>query len=98
MIARTTPGAALVVPMGNYVSDRVGNYVSVRPLSLGNYVSADTLADGLAHGGQLGQRLGAGGDAGPAVHPERHGAPRNDRQWCRNSRTRNPLAIKRCRK
>jgi hypothetical protein len=27
--------------MGNNVSDQVGNYVSVRPLQLGNYVSAD---------------------------------------------------------
>jgi len=35
------PGA-LVVPMGNYVSE-VGNYVSVSPSELGNYVSADTL-------------------------------------------------------
>jgi hypothetical protein len=28
--------------MGNSVSARVGNYVSVRPLQLGNFVSADT--------------------------------------------------------
>ena len=28
--------------MGNYVSDQVENYVSVKPLQLGNYVSADT--------------------------------------------------------
>ena len=28
--------------MGNYVSDRVGNYVSGNPLQLGNYVNADT--------------------------------------------------------
>jgi hypothetical protein len=32
MIARTTTGGTLVVPMGNNVSNRVGNYVSARPL------------------------------------------------------------------
>jgi hypothetical protein len=31
--------------MGNNVSDQVGNYVSVRPLQLGNYVSADILCE-----------------------------------------------------
>ena len=41
MIARTTAHSTLVIPMGNYVSDRVGNYVSARPLQLGNSVSAD---------------------------------------------------------
>jgi hypothetical protein len=29
--------------MGNYLSDRVGNYVSVTPLQLGNFVSADRM-------------------------------------------------------
>jgi hypothetical protein len=29
-----------LIPMGNYVSE-VGNYLSVRPSDLGNYVSAD---------------------------------------------------------
>ena len=32
-----------VIPMGNYVSG-VGNYVSVSPSDLGNYVSADSQA------------------------------------------------------
>ena len=31
-----------VIPMGNYVIG-VGNYVSVSPSELGNYVSADSL-------------------------------------------------------
>jgi len=30
-----------VIPMGNYVSE-VGNYLSVSPSELGNYVSVDT--------------------------------------------------------
>jgi hypothetical protein len=30
-----------LIPMGNYVIE-VGNYVSVSPSELGNYVSADT--------------------------------------------------------
>jgi len=34
------PGT-LVVPMGNYVSGRVGNYVIVNPLQVGNSVIAD---------------------------------------------------------
>jgi hypothetical protein len=29
--------------MGNYVSDRVGNYVSGTPSNLGNFMSADSL-------------------------------------------------------
>ena len=33
------------IPMGNYVS-AVGNYVSVNPSDLGNYVGADTLFAG----------------------------------------------------
>jgi hypothetical protein len=31
--------------MGNYLSEGVGNYVSVRPLQVGNYMSADTNQD-----------------------------------------------------
>jgi hypothetical protein len=42
MIARTQPDRRSPPPMGNYVSDRVGNYVSGNPLQLGNYLSADS--------------------------------------------------------
>jgi len=35
------PGT-LVVPMGNYVSGRVGNYVIVKALQVGNSVIADS--------------------------------------------------------
>jgi hypothetical protein len=41
LIARTTHPAHTTPELGNYVSDRVGNYVSVRPLQVGNSVSAD---------------------------------------------------------
>jgi Methylamine utilisation protein MauE len=41
MIARTHTYSTLVIPMRNYLSDQVGNYVSGRPLQPGNSVSAD---------------------------------------------------------
>jgi hypothetical protein len=42
MIARTHTLRHARHPMGNYVSDRVGNYLSATPLQVGNFVSADT--------------------------------------------------------
>jgi hypothetical protein len=40
----TTATDTLVIPMGNYVSARVGNYVIRTPSDLGNYVIADSRA------------------------------------------------------
>jgi len=37
-----TSDATLAFPVGNYVSDDLGNYVSDNRLNVGNYVSADT--------------------------------------------------------
>jgi hypothetical protein len=46
LIARTTNRDARPPhQLGNYVSDGVGNYVSVTPPQVGNSVSADKLAE-----------------------------------------------------
>jgi hypothetical protein len=42
MIARTPPRRRAHHPHGE-LRERLGNYVSVRPLPVGNYVSADTV-------------------------------------------------------
>jgi hypothetical protein len=38
-----TGSATHVLPIGNYVIARVGNYVIVKPSDLGNFVIADTV-------------------------------------------------------
>ncbi len=48
MIARTTPPRRAHRPHGEF-RERVGNYVSVKPPQLGNYVSADTPAARTRH-------------------------------------------------
>jgi hypothetical protein len=60
MIARTHTRGALVVPMGNSMSDRVGNYVSVTPLQVGNSVNADSQVVWMDEGSRLESGQAAG--------------------------------------